>query len=162
MHCSAGIGRSGVFCVLDIATRALAAAGEQGAAAKQVRAFVTLAGWEVGGQWVPCGWEGSGLRVGGRAVGSVWVCASDVLGMRVHTIPPVALREPHHTGAAHLETPLPHALASRTHPSTKLPAPPHGWQAVDVRDLVRRLRTQRAGMVQTVEQYVFCHLALLR
>lgn len=95
-------------------------------------------------------------------MGSAWAGASDVLRMRLHAIPPVALRGPPHAGAAHIETPLPHVLASRTHPFTKLPAPTPAWQAVDVRDLVRRLRTQRAGMVQTVEQYVFCHLALLR
>ncbi|KAL4419642.1 hypothetical protein ABPG77_008583 [Micractinium sp. CCAP 211/92] len=76
VHCSAGIGRSGVFCVLDIATR---------------RLLHLLEG------------EGAG--------------SSD-------------------------------AAAA-------------GAEAVDVATLVADLRRQRLGMVQTRDQYVFCHTALL-
>ncbi len=35
-------------------------------------------------------------------------------------------------------------------------------QAVDLLALVGQMREQRMGMVQTREQYVFCHTALLR
>ncbi|PSC69772.1 Meiotically up-regulated 66 [Micractinium conductrix] len=87
VHCSAGIGRSGVFCVLDIITRRLlhlldghpAASGAAGAAGQEVAAAAAAA----------------------AAV------------------------------------------------------------AVDVAALVADLRRQRGGMVQTREQYVFCHTALL-
>jgi protein tyrosine phosphatase len=35
-------------------------------------------------------------------------------------------------------------------------------QAVDLAALVGQMREQRMGMVQTRDQYVFCHTALLR
>jgi protein tyrosine phosphatase len=83
VHCSAGIGRSGVFCVVDSAARRLIGAA----------------------------------KVGGG--GSDAFAAS--------------------TSAA--------AAAAQ--------------KAVNVGEIVAELRKQRAGMVQTAEQFVFCHTALL-
>lgn len=86
VHCSAGIGRSGVFCVVDCASRRL------------VGAVSVVAGGGAGG----CGDSANAAAV----VSAV-------------------------------------------------------QEAVNVKEIVAQLRTQRAGMVQTAEQYVFCHTALL-
>jgi len=95
VHCSAGIGRSGVFCVVDSAARRLIGAASV-AAAKRVEDT-----------------DGSG---GDDSSASSAAAAAVVSAAQ---------------------------------------------EAVNVKEIVAELRTQRAGMVQTAEQYVFCHTALL-
>jgi protein tyrosine phosphatase len=88
VHCSAGIGRSGVFCVVDTAARRLFSAAKAAA----------------------------GENTDGVSA------SSDAATTAV-------------------------ALAAQ--------------KAVNVGEIVAELRKQRAGMVQTAEQFVFCHTALL-
>ncbi|KAL4538048.1 hypothetical protein Ndes2437B_g09125 [Nannochloris sp. 'desiccata'] len=91
VHCSAGIGRSGVFCVVDIAARRLVGAASSVAARR-------------------------GIETAGGGDPASSSSAAVVLAAQ---------------------------------------------KAVNVGEIVAELRTQRAGMVQTTEQFVFCHAALL-